>query len=140
MVKKKAKRSGSNRLASPLTDSKIITPVKQLSSSQNKPKKSSRSKSRKEKPLEISQGDYSSRNLPFGLPKSPTEDTPSSHTFTGKFGIPATFSSDSTKKLITSISSNGIFLDKTHGELFVRLFDDFKECCRNSSSRKCSTN
>jgi len=110
VVKKKPSRSGSNRLASPLTDSKIITPVKELSSSQNKPKKSARSKSKgkKDKPLEISHIDYSSRTPPFGLLKSP-EETPSAHTFTGKFGIPATFSSDSTKKLLTSISSNGIF-------------------------------
>jgi len=109
-MKKKASRSGStNRFASPLADSKVITPVKGLSSSQTKPKKSSRSKSKskKEKTLEISHGDYSSR--PFSILKSPSEETPSSHTFTGKFGIPATFSSDTTKKLITSISSNGIF-------------------------------
>ncbi len=106
LMKKKA-RSGSSRNASPMSTKKMVTPVKDLSSSKPKPQKSARSKSKK-KTLEIGPtGGFSVKNPPISILGCPVDDTPSSHTFTGKFGVPTTFSSDSTKKLLTSVNSNG---------------------------------
>jgi len=63
---------------------------------------------RKDKLADLIRGaELSAKNDPISVMNYPIDETPSNHNFTGKFGVPTTFSNESAMKLLTSINSNG---------------------------------
>ncbi len=110
--RKSAKKLSSsiNRLASPMAKNKsVTTPVKgKTLTTKTKSQKSSTSLAKKDKLADLIRGaELSAKNDPISIMNYPIEDTPSNHNFTGKFGVPTTFSHESAMKLLTSINSTG---------------------------------